>query len=517
MLPRRLQSRSAASIISVSLLGLALIMPVSGCSSKGAGGSPQSVTTTVTATKGGNLRLDLASIEIPPNALVADAAVTIVRLGAAREPSAGQAYAFHLDPAQTPRVPLVLHLPMPNLKSADPKSVYLAYRNTDGTWTSIPGVVETGGTIRATTRHLSDWRSWDLLAWIKSIAGKFLSWVEGPLSPDAACPNAYGGGQAQGLSNTAPISICMTAGRPAHVTVTLSNRRHFALAVTPGEDLRPPPLELGPSGVVYLPSDGRVAFDLTADGRSTSVAFRPDLAYTLIEQFWPALLGGALGLGPRGAATLLEGDDVRRCVAGKAPNDDSATRDATADCILEKAQKTSKSPEKVSVLTTIVKHLPFSVGAAMLSNDSSGRATITAISRLPDAGATHGSAPTPAPLPSQTHSTSPDPAPAPQPTIDPHAPPPTDPGQSPLPATYTTLGGVGLEAYCWKGWSYHAVLRYPNAWGWRCAPSATQHDGWQQGDQDISVDDACSQQHGTEAHSHYASYQDPLSWFCWRV
>jgi hypothetical protein len=520
MIPLSSRRRSMAGTTSISLLVLALILTASGCVRKDSAGPAQSATIHVVAAKGAHLRLDLAAIEIPPSALVSDAMVTIVRLGIAREPGAGPAYAFHLDPPQTPRVPLVLHLPAPGTKPADAKNVYVAYRDANGTWTSIPGVVEAGGTVRAETRHLSDWRSWDLLAWVKSIVGKFLGWMEGPLSPAAACPNAYVGAQVQGLPDTAPISICITTGNPGHVTVTLFNRRHFALALTPAKHLQPPPLQLGPTGVVYLPSEGHVAFDLVADGRATSVAYRPDFAYTLISQFWPALLGGALGLGADGAAALLNGNDALECVHRQAPtNDNNAVSAATADCVLKKAQKTSKSPEKVSVLATIVKHLPFSVGAAMLANDSAGSATIVTIDRLPDVGATRrptavrtpSPVPVPVPVPSKSV------RPTPQPTIDPHAPPATDPGQSPLPVTYTTLGGVNLESYCSTGWNYHAVLRYPNTWGWRCAPSATPHDGWLQGDQDVSVDDACANQYGAGARSHYRRYEDATSWFCWRA
>jgi hypothetical protein len=97
-------------------------------------------------------------------------------------------------------------------------------------------------------------------------------------------------------------------------------------------------------------------------------------------------------------------------------------------------------------------------------------------------------------------------------------PPSTDPGQSPslLPTGATILGPVNLERYCQDGWGMHAVLRFPNTWGWRCSPSPVPASGERLGDQDISVADACTQQYGNNAKSHYRVYVHPSSWFCYR-
>jgi hypothetical protein len=76
------------------------------------------------------------------------------------------------------------------------------------------------------------------------------------------------------------------------------------------------------------------------------------------------------------------------------------------------------------------------------------------------------------------------------------------------------LGAVNLEEYCQR-WGMHAVLRFPNTWGWRCSQSQAPGDGERFGDQDISVTDACAQQYGNGATSHYRNYSDSNSWFCW--
>jgi hypothetical protein len=94
-------------------------------------------------------------------------------------------------------------------------------------------------------------------------------------------------------------------------------------------------------------------------------------------------------------------------------------------------------------------------------------------------------------------------------------PPTNDPGQIPLPDGVQRLGGVDLDQYCSEGWAMHAVLRYPNTWGWRCSTSSNPGHGNRVGDQSISVDDACAQQYRSGARSHYGDYRDPSSWFCW--
>ena len=97
---------------------------------------------------------------------------------------------------------------------------------------------------------------------------------------------------------------------------------------------------------------------------------------------------------------------------------------------------------------------------------------------------------------------------------DPHAPPVSDPGQPPLPPGAITLGGLSLEDYC-QQWDRHAALRYPVAWGWQCGYDPTLR-GWRAGDLHLSVDDACEQQYGSGTKSHYRSYTDPYSWFCFK-
>lgn len=94
-------------------------------------------------------------------------------------------------------------------------------------------------------------------------------------------------------------------------------------------------------------------------------------------------------------------------------------------------------------------------------------------------------------------------------------PPSTDPGQTPVPARAVILGRVDLEEYCQQGWDMHAVLRFPNAWGWRCSASPAQASGERRGDQNIDTNAACSEQYGADARSHYRDYAKPNSWFCY--
>jgi hypothetical protein len=96
-------------------------------------------------------------------------------------------------------------------------------------------------------------------------------------------------------------------------------------------------------------------------------------------------------------------------------------------------------------------------------------------------------------------------------------PPDSEPGQEPLPAGAVDVGRVDLEKYCQDDWRFHAVVRFPVTWGWRCAPASTPASGNRVGDQNVDVDRACSEQHGDGSRSHYRNYTDPRSWFCWKV
>ena len=105
---------------------------------------------------------------------------------------------------------------------------------------------------------------------------------------------------------------------------------------------------------------------------------------------------------------------------------------------------------------------------------------------------------------------------------DPDRPPPKDPGQQPLPPDASRLGGISdyFESYCQDGWKLHAVVRYQNAWGWRCARDAGSGIDWQPSDQSMSVDDACAERYGkpTESiRSYYTNYHDPYAWSCYSI
>jgi hypothetical protein len=102
------------------------------------------------------------------------------------------------------------------------------------------------------------------------------------------------------------------------------------------------------------------------------------------------------------------------------------------------------------------------------------------------------------------------------PPISGDVPPVTDPGQTPVSSGATILGSVNLETYCEQNFGMHAVLRFPNTWGWRCSLSQTKASGERLGDEDISVNQACAQQYGSDSISHYRSYDVPSSWYCYR-
>ena len=94
-------------------------------------------------------------------------------------------------------------------------------------------------------------------------------------------------------------------------------------------------------------------------------------------------------------------------------------------------------------------------------------------------------------------------------------PPASDPGQIPLPPGSTVVGRPNLGQYCASLGDMHAVLRYPVTWGWRCSASAVRARGERAGDLDIDVTEACTQQYGANAISHYRDYNDPYSWYCY--
>jgi hypothetical protein len=75
---------------------------------------------------------------------------------------------------------------------------------------------------------------------------------------------------------------------------------------------------------------------------------------------------------------------------------------------------------------------------------------------------------------------------------------------------------VDLDRYCGQ-WGLRAYRRYPVAYGWQCGTATIELRGWQPGDQDASVNDACSQQYGIGAKSHYREYTNTESWFCWSL
>jgi hypothetical protein len=95
-------------------------------------------------------------------------------------------------------------------------------------------------------------------------------------------------------------------------------------------------------------------------------------------------------------------------------------------------------------------------------------------------------------------------------------PPDDDPNVQPaIPANYVLAGSPDIEQYCQQWWGgRHAVLRYQNTWGYRCADDSTSWPGNRVGDLYISMTDACDRFFGASAVDHYANYRDPSTWQC---
>src|ERR1022692_243365 len=174
---------------------------------------------------------------------------------------------------------------------------------------------------------------------------------------------------------------------------------------------------------------------------------------------------------------------------------------------------TAKSTVPGSVTKASAGQRPSTAGAQLPS--ATPRISPPASSPAPGASQSQGPAPRSGAQPSAQPTPAPPPKPTPPPPANGDVPPSTDPRQSPLPADATTLGGVDLERYCQQAGLY-AVLRFPNTFGWRCSTSPLAASGNRLGDQNINVLEACVQQYGTGAASHYLDYTNPDSWFCYR-
>jgi hypothetical protein len=92
-----------------------------------------------------------------------------------------------------------------------------------------------------------------------------------------------------------------------------------------------------------------------------------------------------------------------------------------------------------------------------------------------------------------------------------------DPDSQPrIPTNYVLAGAVNLEDYCQKEWNgRHAVLRFHDTWGWRCARSHKQLDGNRVGDIYVEMGKVCNLRYGSGAIEHYDNYKDANSWVCY--
>jgi hypothetical protein len=340
---------------------------------------PDSITVAVTAAAGGGAQLDRASIEIPPHAIATDAKVTIVRLTDPVPTGTGPAYAFHVDPAQPVLLPFTLHLPSPVGFDGTDTPVFLSFRGDDG-WTSVAATWEGHGTVRAEVEHLSDWRSFDPLGWLKNVLTRFTAQLDGGQAAAKPCTGGHPGANILGLPANAPISVCVRPAAAGHATVTVSNRRQFAFALTP-QNLTPDRI-IGPDGRVDLPSGGEIAFDLLLDGRTAWLKYQPDAAYTAIEKFWPAALAGGLGLTSKAAGDLVNANDMRICLAKTpATSNFGAGIGDSLDCLVAHLKSAD-----ANMVKTILRHLPLGVVAAMASGEATGTLTIEVATTLPAVG-----------------------------------------------------------------------------------------------------------------------------------
>jgi len=436
-----LRSRGVNGVPTIALLVALLVLTACGSSTAP---PPSSKSTHITAAVGGSVSLDKARIDIPKDALSVDSTVTIERIGAPKDLSGTSlAYAFRVNPALELRGPVTLHLPAAGSMQTDAATggSYLAYQDTDGTWVTVPGVLNPDGTVSAQVEHLSNWLSLDPVAWLKGIVSALLKKLEGPLAPAAPCPDQLPVVAISNLPAQAPLSICVHATSPGHATVTVRNRRQFALAITPDGFAGPvstgplrPLGPVGPSSFMDLPSSGTIDLDYTLTQNPTAISYKPDEAYSLIEQLWPMLLGGAIGADVPGQADLLAGQGVIDCVHRAAPPGSGMTAAglAFADCEAQAVVKKTSGLTKIGNLSMsrnavldILKHiLPYQAIVAMGMGDASGKVTIQAqATQLPPSG--NGNPPQPTPQQAPKLTAPPD-VPK-RPTIPPAIPPPPPP------------------------------------------------------------------------------------------
>jgi hypothetical protein len=508
-------------------------------------GAQESGRARISAAVGGTVSVGRAELEIPPRAIDRDTVAEVQPVqtsslphpAAARTQGIASVYRFAVGSARL-RAAVVLHLPAPTeIRPGAP--VVVAWLDDAGGWRPVRAVGEAGNRIRAAVPHLSIWGVPTL--GVRDRVLNFFSLRASlhctPRSNLASLKLVQGGGMVVPpgeASGETPLIVCPTDRPDGTVDLAVANNRAYALRLHP-LSLTPErrsltdegPLEAAIGDLYQLAGILEIApgstIHLTYDPRSgdpASLDYEPDAGATAYGLAADVL--DHLGLGAAVHGLQASGCGAR--LGGAVPADRLQT--FLSACLQPVLQAALSLPGGIAaMLVTAAISLAAPTLDALVDKLTTGAAGTLKIApkvqpsapTTGSAGATGRTAPTPHTSP---RGTSPGgtvvPPQAPESRPDPNAPPASDPGQSPVPAGAIVLGGVDLERYCQSGWGLHAVLRYPNTWGWRCGSSTAPASRQQPGDQHISVADACAQQYDGAARPHYRDYGDPNSWFCWR-
>jgi hypothetical protein len=357
----------------------------------------------------GALRLRLGDAELvaPVGALPSHAQVTVRRSPSAFGSASRSTFVFTVSHGQLERAS-TLRLPL--APGAAPRSlVALAYRDSRGTWYTVPARVNSSGTV-ATARitHLSTWAGIDIETYV-------ISRLEQALEPHANAASADTCTNADPLvavSGAGPLQVCVSnpSGSRSQEEVTLSNPTYTAFVVGPctgGLASRCVAYTLKDSYSGVLAPDQQYVIPYDALQTASTVRFTPSDGYTVETRVVPAL-GGLFDDVPGfvvgvGACVLRHNPARLSLPAGVA---------VAIGCIFEAgfgalklgaldigALRSAEASVLRSAATTAIQKQTLAPG---------GTITLTSQQQLPGVGGTDGSAPV-----SPTPPSAPAPAPAP--------------------------------------------------------------------------------------------------------
>jgi hypothetical protein len=424
-------------------------------------------------------------------------------------------------------------LPVAEEPHTAPDGTVLVPYLSHGTWgTEVGHYDPTARAVTVEVRHLS-WYG-DMATVVYQLLRKTLGQWLGHFRADP--PKCGAGPQmryALATIGEPPVLACVS-GSDSSGKLYVANNRGFFLMINPERGLTIDGVKIdgaldtvtsgGGAVIRYLtrwnslplPPTATAVFNYQAVAGGPTLAFEPDQAATFVSM----VLSLFSGISDAGALWLHVFDCIHARI--DAGNDAGAAQDAWAGCIADtiadKADEEWIGPGQtvkfagltvsrslLGLLSVVLRAIP-ALDMAIESRDGGSQDTI----QIDAAPRSNTGATTPAPNGDPTTGTA-----IPPPLVGGDTPPATDPGQTDLPAGARELGPVDLDRYCAGGWGMHAMIRYQNTWGWRCSPNPVPASGLRKGDQNISVDDACAEQYQPSARSHYRTYDDPDSWFCW--